>query len=304
MTADDANALTLDEVAGQLASAAEADTQGKPAAEDEVETTTEETPAEGEPEATVTKDDETETTDQSKAETEEPEKIKVTLKDGTETTVEELAKSYYREADYTRDKQAIHAGQREFVEKFVPQANERLKRLDTYIETFETLIGKEPDPDADPIGFAEWAKKDKLLANARKEADQLNQANFSRARQTALSELASGKIFDDWKDADSLNKGLVSLQEYALAEGFTPQDLAGLADPRLYKALEKARRYDAGQAVKTKLVKAVGVTAAVKPGVKSAQGNLKQKGVETAQKRFAQTKSSKDALEYLTRLAS
>jgi hypothetical protein len=299
MTPDDGNALTsLDDTAEALASLA--DSEGTP------EATTEEQVEEEASEKSEDTEEEAEDQDQSEPAEKEPdvENIEVTLKDGTKTTVHELARSFYREADYTRDKQAHAQEKREFHDNYVPLAGEKIRRLDALAETFETMIGKEPDPDQDPIGYADWAKKGKLLSIARQERDNLRQTQFAQMRQSALQELASGRVFDDWKDADTLNKGLNALQEYALAEGFRPEELSTLADQRLYKLLEKSRRYDAGQQAKTKLVKAVGVKAAMKPGVKSAQSGLKQQGVMQAEKKFAKSLSTNDALDYLTRLAS
>lgn len=315
MTLDTSNALTLESAADQLATLAmeEAETDGQPAAGAESETEAQEgadkapleAEAEGDTEAEAEsegQDKSDDTKGKSKSDNQQPdiETVEVTLKDGTKTTVKELARSFYREADYTRDKQRLAQRERE-LDAF---ASEKLQRLDNVIEAVSILNGKEPDADADPIGYAEWAKREKLVSSARKERDSLVQRQFQQAREQALQELVSGRVFEDWKDPDTLNKGLNALQAYALAEGFKPEELMQVADIRFYKTMEKARRWDESQKATTKLVKAVGVKpAAAKPGPKAQAQGVKEKAIETLGRRFAQTRSTADAIEYLTRLA-
>lgn len=320
MTPDnDGNALTLEDAVNQLSEIAEksdSDT-GRPDGDEEAETDTEADEA-SEASAEENAEAESEDAEQGKAKTDKSESegeevdienVELTLKDGTKTTVKELAKSYYREADYTRDKQRVLEKER----ALEASAGEKSKRLDSLIEAMETLLGQEPDADVDPIGYADWVKRGKLIEASKKEretkAKELEGKQlqaFSEARTKALEELKSGRIFADWKDEDSLGKGLAGLQAYAISSGYTPDELKRLFDVRLYRDIEKARRWDEAQQATAKMVKAVGVKPKqqLKAGAKGNQQSLKEKSTEAAQRRFAQTRKSADAVEYLTRLAS
>jgi len=107
-----------------------------------------------------------------------------------------------------------------------------------------------------------------------------------------------------WKDQKAVEEGGKRLNEYMLAQGFTPQDLQGVYDHRAFVLADKARQFDALQAkiakARAKIQEAPRMPAGGTTAAPGDKGEIKLR--RDAQKRLKESGSLDDAAAVFQRL--
>ena len=184
---------------------------------------------------------------------------RVTLDDGTETTVGELKRNTLFQRDYTRKTQEL-AEQRRFVESQQAELGDHAAALahqrDLLITASQMFLPAEPDKEmleSDPVAYmqakadhderlqaisnllqSQQAEQAMLSARAH-QADQQMRASEARKLVETMPELNSREAYQQyWSDAVE-----VMGREY----GFAPAELDAASDHRLYRAMRDLVRY-------------------------------------------------------------
>jgi hypothetical protein len=277
----------------------------------------EDTEAEADPAETAseeTTDDETPAETDGQAEeaekaAEEPaaaaaDTAKVKLPDGSETTVAELRNGYLRQSDYTRKAQEV-ANLRN---SLTAQAD----RMNRTVQAFAALVDQSVPPmpsielaQSDPARYvrekaiheAAALQIEQLLAmtgEPTKVKAEIDEAEQQRA--VARENEALARAFPETTKEDTRRAFFQAATEAATEIGFTPDDIRGVLDHRVFALAYWAKKgMEADKARKTAATKVANVppvTAAPKrPAVAgNAQNNAK------AMRRLSQTGSIKDAV--------
>lgn len=216
-------------------------------------------------------DVETETTeepDESEAEIKggrfAPDTAKVTLDDGTVTTIAELKRGTLFHRDYTQKTQALAEEKKTFEaeRQQVSQLAQQVEQLREYASWYaEQYIPKKPEPFTgdrmnDPMGYLQWSQKnDEWLAHAQ--AYQQFQQQKTATEQQKKGE--TDKQFQErrLREAEALGKAIPVLKDPvkgkaaweamvtgAAEYGYTPEDLDAVVDHRQLVILRKAIAYD------------------------------------------------------------
>lgn len=250
---------------------AEAEQTEEPAEQPEAE-------PEVEAQAEDTEEAETDEQDESEAEDgEDPEaysideygEITVALADGSRTTLKDLAEGNLRRADYSRKTEAL-AKERKALEQEREELAARERQLNEQLANLD-----EPEPDwaklaeEDPLGLPleqiKWQKKQAEKAERKRKAEEESQKQREQFMR-ASAELAVERM-PEWTDLKKFEEGAAARRKAALDAGFSEQEFASVVDFRLAVLLEKAARYDAGQAkVQATNKKLSKVPKVVKPG--------------------------------------
>lgn len=242
--------------------------QDEPDQESEVEAETEEVEAEAE----TDEQDEPEAEDDEAPEVyavDEYGDISISLPDGTQTTLKDLAQGNLRQADYSRktaelsrERKELEA-EREQLAARERQLNEQLANLEEPEPDWEKLA--EEDPLGLPLKQIEWQKKQAQKAERKRKAEMESQQQREQFMR-ASAEVAVEKM-PEWTDPKKFEESAAARKKAALDAGFTEQEFASVVDFRLAVLLEKAARYDAGQAkVQATQKKLSKVPKVVKPG--------------------------------------
>jgi hypothetical protein len=248
-------------------------------AEGQAEVVEEKAEPEGEAEVVEAEEVETETDDQDEPDTEEaaPEaypvdeygEITIQLKDGTRTTLADLANGTLRQADYSR-KTAELAQTRKELEAAAQELAQRERQLN---EQFAQLEEPEPDwrklAEEDPLGWQlsklEWDKKQGERQARKRQAEQARQQEIEQFRKWSATKAV--EAIAEWTDTKKFNENAEARKKAALAVGFTVEEYEAAVDFRLAALLEKAARYDAGQTkVAAAQKKLSSVPKVLKPG--------------------------------------
>ena len=239
-----------DEALPAATSADEAETQ----AEDEV---AEETP----PEEAAT-EEEAAAEDEEAPEETAPEVQLVTVKVNGKTEqlpVEEVAKGYQRQADYSQKTASLAEERRSFEAETQSVKQERAQYAQLLSALESQLVNEQPqEPDetlraTDPLEYI--LQKDR----AREHGERIAAAQFERQRiahlQTEEGQANLQRIVvegrqklveavPEWKNAKAWEADRTRLLDYGKTLGFTDQELGQTYDPRAVIALHKARKYD------------------------------------------------------------
>jgi hypothetical protein len=235
---------------------------------------------EGEPEEDEPSDDETD---------DEPAPLYTVKVNGEELQVplDELVKGYSREADYSRNKNALAEAQkaieaekaalnpeRELYRTLLPQLKAQLE-ADPYA-TIDLEHLRVNDPAEYAAVKADQATRKEQLAAVEAEqqrltrAQQEEQANAFKAHLQQEQQRLVAAV-PEWKDPEKAKAGFAEITAAAKARGFTDQDLANISDHRLYLLLRDAA---AGQRLNASKPKAQAKVSAVKtarPGAGTQQ---------------------------------
>jgi hypothetical protein len=227
----------------------------------------------------------------------------VKLPDGTETTVDELTKGYFRQADYTRKSQDL-AQRREAVTQEATRVEQITEKLVDHLTAF---IPDAPDPSlaySDPGRYtALKAQHDtavqqmQAILSMQEDAKTVNQGMTDRERHEKVS--AEGQklfsMFPEAGSAEGRQAFFSSVGEAAQAVGFSREEVQGAMDHRIYALAhwaQKGMEADKAKAsAKAKLAK-----AAPTPQKKPGQGAKPKNSNRDAMKRLNRTGSIKDAL--------
>jgi len=199
----------------------------------------------------------------------------------------ELKDAVLRKADYSRHMQEVSAQKKDYAQRLerletLDKTAERRVELMTEVKTLDKQIAAYQGIDwakakADNPGEAAMAAvelmslqqaRTQALSGADAAAREIAQARDSEfaARRTdmvkALSDAKTG--IKGW--GDELG---VQITQFALSNGWTPQELNNLTDPKVVKALDAQRRYEAAQKGRAELKAVVkNVPPVSKPGAK------------------------------------
>lgn len=194
----------------------------------------------------------------------------------------ELQKALLRQADYSRNMNEVSAQKKVYTER-VEKAEAYVESAEKYAEVLADVQGIEGQLKQfeavnwqqlraeNPGEYAALAADVQTLRLTRdahiRRAQNLGN-EISQTRQQAMQEKRSEMVATLAKNLKGWGDELgTKITQYAIANGYAPQDLDTLTDARVVMALDKARRYDALQAEKTQLkTKAKDAPAVAKPG--------------------------------------
>ncbi len=235
-----------------------------------------------------------------------------------QVTEAELLKGYRRQGDFTRKFQEL-AEQRKATEV---QQHQYMSATQQYIETVQALQNQlqsqgfeEPNPEleeVDPLGYL--AAKDKARTR-REQMQQLEEAKQQSVQEqrkqqaynyNTLVRAENGLLLEqipEWKDPKVSKKARTALKDYGISQGFTAQEMDGVADHRAVLLMRKAMAYDelkgegAPQTKKvrmsTKTIRSAGNTAA------NSVGSTGKRREKKALERLNKSGSIDSAVDYL-----
>lgn len=204
--------------------------------------------------------------------------FKVKGEDGSEQTIEasvdEIAKSYMRQADYSRKTQALAQRESEAVQFFTQKHEEIRSQYTTQAETLRAAVvgmaGIKSESEmaelanSDPAAWVAETNRqrqisafigqidERIKAEREQQSAQMTQAQQQakqKAYQTAWEQLSKDGI-DKPKLKDIYDK---AIKFY----GVTQQELADLYDPRIVRALRDAAAYQELKSKKSEVTKKV-----------------------------------------------
>jgi len=227
-----------------------------------------------------------------------------------ELPLEEVAKGYQRQADYTRKTTELASQRREF-EAQVQAVREEREQYQTMLvklrEQIDTAGEQEPDWDevyrTDPIGYArkrdEWRDRQDKVAAAHFELQRLHQLKQQEQAAALQKTVEQGAVkmrdmYPAWKDQKTWDADREKLVAYLTSPGvgYTTEEIGQAYDPRAVVLSNKARMWDEMMANKPQPVQRPGPrvasAGAVQPSGPSSRLN-------SAQQRLARSGSLKDA---------
>jgi len=274
---------------------AKADSEETPAAEEEAEVE----------EAKATDADED-------AEVAEAQPATITVKIDGKTQaipVEEAAKGYQRQADYSRKMDALVAD-RQKLESDAKAIQEERQTYATMLVALRKQLqnGGEEEPDweqvyqEDPAGYARrrdiWRDRQEKIAAANFELQRV-EAQQRKEHEENLQKLVTKGRADmfqkmpAWKDQKVWDTDRQAIVRYAQqVAGYTAEEISQAYDPRAIVLLHKARLYDELMANKPKPAAPKGPKVAA-AGAAPAQGNASR--LNAAQQRLAKSGRLEDA---------
>lgn len=269
------------------------------------------TEEEGEPDEADASDDAENT------ETAEERPATITVKiDGKEEaiTLEEAAKGYQRQADYSRKMADFTTERKTFETEVQAVRGERETYRTMLVALRDTLQQAQPEePDwaevfkTDPVGYArrrdEWRDKQDKIAAASFELERLRGEERKEQQENLRKMVGESRVKmlelnPAWRDQKVWEADRQSIVKYAQDNGYSAEEISAAYDPRAIVMFNKARLYDELMANKPKPTevrrpKAASAGAArdtsVSNRLNSAQQRLAKSGrIEDAAKVFEQ----------------
>lgn len=213
--------------------------------------------------------------------------------DGEEMTVEELRRGNLRQKDYTRKTQELAETRKQMEAQFQELERERAQyaqALPLLQERLEQPMEQEPDWDklyeTDPNMAARAERKWRVQQDERKaqleavrqERERMAQIEQQRMAQyqTQYTEQQRAMLPDlipEWRDTKVAKQEAGELRSFLLNEGFSQDDVNGLANASLVKLARKAMLYDKGQtrATQAKTAKAKPKAKTMRSGSRGSQ---------------------------------
>ena len=213
--------------------------------------------------------------------------------DGEEMTVEELRRGNLRQKDYTRKTQELAETRKEFDAQFQELERERAQyaqALPLLQERLEQPMEQEPDWDklyeTDPNMAARAERKWRVQQDERKaqleavrqERERMAQIEQQRmaqyqAQYTEQQRAMLPDLIPEWRDTKVAKQEAGELRSFLLSEGFSQDDVNGLANASLVKLARKAMLYDKGQtrATQAKTAKAKPKAKTMRSGSRGSQ---------------------------------
>lgn len=238
--------------------------------------------------------------------------IKVDGKD-VEVTLEELQNGYSRQADYTRKSQVLAEQRKKADDELVATQQERqrysqaLEQLgdstDYEISQFKNVDWnklKSEDPMAymqqkDALRDLEDSKRKLSEEKARIAAENQKdyEANLVKARESQIKILADK--LPEWVDPVKGAKLKSDVKNFAMAEGFSEQEIDMLMDARSIKVLNDARKYN--ELLKSKISKKKQklVPKMQKPGTPQTKEDNRSDKIKAQRARLRKTGHVNDA---------
>jgi hypothetical protein len=228
-------------------------------------------------------------------------------------TLDELQKGYSRHKDYTQKTQQL-AEQRRQIESQATEASELRDAYGQRLEELDELLVKAggPEPDwaelekGDPAEFAaahaRWQRKQETRNRVRAEREQLRQEQAQEAQTRHAQDVAAAaqklaEAIPEWKDETKRKAGQESVRKYANELGFTDQQLARVADHRIFLLFQKAMLHDQASTKGRKVIEQTKQKPArvLQPGKPQGHRADARKAVREKVSRLKSTGSVKDA---------
>ena len=244
--------------------------------------------------------------------------------DGEEITVEELRRGNLRQKDYTRKTQELADAKRSMQAQFEEVERERAQYaqlLPALEERLNLPAEQEPDwdklYDTDPVMAAkaerQWNKQKEerkgQLDAVRQEQERMGRINEERnaqmhARYVDEQRQILPDLIPEWRDTKVAKQEATELRDFLINEGFTEEDVSGLANASLVKLARKAMLYDRGQTRATKAkIKPKPKSKTLKTGSRNSQPKPKAAQTQALQ-RVKQTGRVQDAAAAINTLLS
>lgn len=235
-----------------------------------------------------------------------------------EVTEAELLKGYRRQGDFTRKFQEL-AEQRKATET---QQQQYMQATQHYVETVQALQNQlqeqgfeEPNPEleeVDPVGYLAAKDKARTRREQMQQLEDAKQRSIQEHRQQQsqqfqhLVQAENDKLLEqipEWKDPKVSKSERTALKDYGVSQGFTEQEMNGVADHRAVLLMRKAMAYDElkGQgAPRTKKVRKATKTirSAGNSAANSAGSSVKRRE-KKALERLNKSGSIDSAVDYL-----
>ena len=294
----------------------------QPSEEESEEESEDEPLEEAEEESESSDEDEEEESEESDDEVdeEEPDLYAVTI-DGEEheVTFDELIKGYSRQSDYTKKTQAL-AELRNSFEEAKGRYESELPELQGLKEQYVRNLGEVIE------GSLSGLERFNIDWNALREEDQseylLKREEFRQAQehiqglqhrkqqeeaqlQQQMSEQHKTFVakeheklaqhIPEWREATSRTELGAQIREYALSQGFVPEEIDSLVDSRSFIALMKAMKYDALSKSNMKAKKVKNKPKVVKSGGGTSKKRVAKERTAASMKRLKETGRVDDA---------
>ena len=186
-----------------------------------------------------------------------------------EVNLDELLSGYSRQSDYTRKTQELSSDRKEMEslkEKYDSEINQIQAERSQYMENLQQIIESSVGDlesftnidwqglkDSDPIEYVtkreEFRESQEKIQKFQSEQQLVNQKQ-TRDAATARNEFLASenkKLVDAlpaWGNADKKSKLASEIKDYALARGFSKEEIGNLIDHRSVLVLLKALKYD------------------------------------------------------------
>jgi hypothetical protein len=192
-----------------------------------------------------------------------PDTAKVTLDDGTVTTIAELKRGTLFQRDYTQKTQAL-AEERKSVEAERQQVSQYAQQVEQFREYAswyaEQFLPKQPEPFtgdrmSDPMGYLQWSQKNdewlahaqafqafqqqKLFGEQQRQGETAQQYNERRQREAE----ALVKVMPVFKDPVKGKAAWDAMVTGAAEYGYTPEEMNAVVDHRQLVVLREALAY-------------------------------------------------------------
>jgi hypothetical protein len=192
----------------------------------------------------------------------QPRKLKVKLPEGEQEIAEdEVVKGYLRQQDYTRKTQEAAALRKQHEAELSAAKAERLRvaeELTRANDLIKQWTPEEPDwaelqktaePGEYAAIYARWDQHKKQLAELeRQQNEALARVHADKVKEYEQHlETEREKLFEaipTWKDEKVRDADRKAVGEFALTQGFTPEDLSAVNDHRAMKVLFMAYQFD------------------------------------------------------------
>lgn len=293
-------ALDLEDAVSLLADPA-TDT---PEADEEELGTTEAEEIEAEAEEADSGQPEAEAEEDQEAEAPEEDHVEV-FQDGEWVSVprDEAKSAALRHADYTQKTMEI-AETRKAMEREQATIAENQQKLQDQLAQWAVSAQQEPnwahlaqtmDPREFQVARVEWEQSQQRqaeAADAYRQLAQQQEAAKVKAREASIIE-----AFPEWADMEKGVAGMRGLAATAAEYGFSQEELAGMVDGRLARALSDLQELKALKASNAATAKRVAETPkTLSPGAKTTKTQAAAKRHTEARKRFQKSGSIEDAL--------
>jgi len=276
----------------------------------EAESTEQETPAEEQSEEGSEGEEASANDEEQEEAAPSPALVAVTVDGKTEhLPIEEVAKGYQRQADYTHKTMALATERKSFEGERQQVAQERAQYAQLLTALQVQLQQPEPNwqalHDADPVEYLRqkdiWRDRQDRAAAAQFELQRTQSLQAQEQQAKLYQAVNEGRqklveLVPEWKDAKKWEADRVGLLNYGKKLGFTDEELGQTYDPRAVIALHKARKYDELMANKPKPVANRGPQ--VLPAGSSNATPRNASAGSKAKNRLAQTGSVRDAAAY------
>ena len=256
--------------------------------------------------------------DNQSEETETPQSytVKVDGKD-VEVTLEELQAGYSRQADYTRKSQVLAEQRKQMDDELSATQQERqryshaLEQLgdstDFEINQFKDVDWNKLKAD-DPMAYIQQKdalrdlqdSKNKINAEKQKLQEQQEKeykANMLKHRDEQIKLLS--ERLPDWTDPTKGPKLKQDIKSFALAKGFTEQEINMLIDARSIEVLNNAMKYENLLNAKIAKKKVKTVPKVTKPGAGVSKAEKDTEKVKQQRARLRKTGKIGDAAKLL-----